>query len=141
LEQAGKRAQEAKEKPKGYVIKQREETPPPEGAEDVTPEDAKPTADDLMAQEQEYQRAQRELAVYRAEDRNAELVKVVKMRDNFERQCNELMDQNNALSQRLKFFSGQLKRVGKAVGVDDPTKVAPTVEGIMRNLKAAKEAA
>lgn len=143
LKLAGEREQkkqaEAKQtsKPRGYVIKAPPSVAPPEDAKDVTPADAMPNADDLLQQQRDYEQAQEELQSYRAADKNAELVKVIKQRDNFKRQCGELLDQLNAMTRRLQVYSNQLRRCAKLLGVDAPTKVAPAIEVLLSERVAA----
>lgn len=72
-----------------------------------------------------------------ADDLAAEAVKWKRCYDNAVRQQSEAMDSAARSEKREKWTHRQLMRCGKAVGEDDPTKIAPIVEAMARARAAA----
>jgi hypothetical protein len=78
-----------------------------------------------------------EIKAAQADDLKAEAIKWRRAYDNAVRQQSEAMDRAKASSDREAWVMRQLMRCGKAVGQEDPTKIAAAVEGAMRAKAAA----
>lgn len=78
-----------------------------------------------------------EIKAAQADDLKAEAIKWRRAYDNAVRQQSEAMDRAKASSDREAWVMRQLMRCGKAVGQEDPTKIAAAVEGFMRAKVAA----
>ena len=72
-----------------------------------------------------------------AEDQKAETLKWRRMYDNAVRQQSDAMNKAKLAQDREAWSARQLSRCGKAVGETDPSKIAATVEGLMRARVAA----
>ena len=72
-----------------------------------------------------------------ADDTKAEVIKWRKAYDNATRQQSEAMSRAKAATDREAWAMAQLRRCGKAVRVDDPTKIAAAVEAAVRAQEAA----
>jgi hypothetical protein len=73
-----------------------------------------------------------------ADDQKAETLKWRKCYDNAVREQSAAMDRAKQATDREAWVMRQLRRCGKAVGQEDPTKTAAAVEGFVReHLKAA----
>lgn len=72
-----------------------------------------------------------------ADDLKAEAIKWRRCHDNAQRQQSEAMDRVRSAEKREAWNKKQLMRCGKAVGEEDPTKIAATVEAMARTRAAA----
>jgi len=98
--------------------------------------DADPTA--LLEEAQrEIERMTALLKVAEAEDLKAEAIKWRRAYDNATRQQSEAMDRAANAVKRETFTKRQLMRCGKAVGQEDPDKIAAAVEAFARQYKVA----
>lgn len=77
------------------------------------------------------------LTAAESDDLAAEAVKWRRCYDHAVRQQSEAMDAARRAEQREAWNKRQLMRCGKAVGEDDPTKIAPKVEALARARAAA----
>ncbi len=75
---------------------------------------------------------QAELAALQADDQKAETLKWRRVADVATRRQNELMDTVNAREKELRRLANWLRRIGAAVGEDDPAKIAAKVEATVR---------
>lgn len=91
----------------------------------------------LEEQQQEIDELRGLLAAADADDQKAEALKWRRMYDNAARQQSEAMDRAAEAVEREAWTMRQLRRCGKAVGETDPSKIAATVEGLMRARVAA----
>lgn len=141
-EQARKR-EAKKSKPAGYRIKRPEPQPPPDAADEFKPEDMPTQAEMLDEMKGEIESLQKQVQALLVEDRAEEILKLLRMKDFAERRVSELMDLNARLEKKFAWWSKQLRRVGKAIGVEDTDTIAPTVESMVRNgqLQKAQKAA
>ena len=80
---------------------------------------------------------QAQIAAAEADDLVAEAVKWRKAYDHAVRSQSEAMDSAHASQKREKFSMTQLRRCGKAVGVDDPRHIAKAVEELAHQVKRA----
>lgn len=103
------------------------------------------TDDDMAANPaellQELQRdneaLQKQIAVLLADDAKAEMHKLILQRDHAVRQQCEAMDKAHKSQEREKWTKRQLMRCGKALGEEDPDKIAATVEAFVRQYRSA----
>jgi hypothetical protein len=124
LEKAGER-ELAKEK------KQRQ----PEPANDA---DTGQSIDELIAEiQKENEQLHAQLKAMEADDTKAELRKALLQRDHAVRQQSEAMDKAHKCQEREKWAKRQLMRCGKAVGEEDPDKIAAAVEAFIRQYRKA----
>lgn len=72
-----------------------------------------------------------------AEDTKAELHKALMQRDHAVRQQSDLMNNSKKSQDREKRTARMLARCGKAVGEEDPDKIAPAVEAMAREFRKA----
>ncbi len=72
-----------------------------------------------------------------ANDLKAEAIKWRRAYDHACRQQSEAMDRAKESTDREKWVMRQLMRCGKAVGQEDPTKIAAAVEAVVRQVKVA----
>lgn len=104
--------------------------PPPA---DPPPEDEGPDAGELMQElQQTNERLAREVASLSSDDTKAELSKVIRTKEHLERQVADEMSKNASIAKQRDFYARQLRRCGKAVGVEDLDAVAPAVEAFVR---------
>ena len=88
--------------------------------------------------ENEIQELRAQLAALEADDTKAELRKALLQRDHAVRQQSEAMDKAHREQKAHAFKHRQLMRCGKAVGENDPDRIAPAVEAFVRaNRRAA----
>ena len=78
-----------------------------------------------------------ELKAAEADDLKAEAIKWRRMYDNSARQQSEAMEKAHRETKRHEATYRKLMRCGKAVGEDDPDKVAPAVEAFVRHHRVA----
>jgi DNA/RNA-binding domain of Phe-tRNA-synthetase-like protein len=113
----------------------RETVVPPEVPADEH-DGAMATQAELLEQLQgEVEELQAQLTAATATDKPAEIVKWRKAYDHANRQYSEAQDRAKEATDREAWTMRQLRRCGKAVGVDDPTKIAPAVEALARRIK------
>lgn len=95
--------------------------------EDIEPDD------DLLADLQaEVERLSAENKALAAEDGKAELLKAIRAKEHAQREQAAAMDRAARATDREAWTMRQLRRVCKAVGEDDPAKVAAAVEAMVR---------
>lgn len=87
---------------------------------------------ELESAVKEIEALQADLKAAEADDLKAEAIKWRRMYDNACRQQSEAMDRAKEATDREAWTMRQLRRCGKAVGQEDPTKIAAAVEAIMR---------
>lgn len=92
---------------------------------------------ELEKAQKEIERLQAELAATEADDLKAEALKWRRAYDAAQRGQSEAMDRAKQATDREAWTMRQLRRCGKAVGQDDPTKIAAVVEALMRGKAAA----
>lgn len=78
-----------------------------------------------------------QLKAMEADDTKAELRKALLQRDHAIRQQSEAMDKAHKSQDREKWAKRQLMRCGKAVGEEDPDKIAAAVEAFIRQYRKA----
>ena len=114
--------------------------PPPAVEPDTTAEDAHGDTDmlELLTETQtQLEAAQRELEAANADDLKAEAMKWQRLSDIAKRRESELQKLVNEREAELKRLTNTLRRIGKAVGEEDPSKIAATVEEFVRSVKVA----
>ncbi len=103
-------------------------------AEDAHGDDADPVA--LLEEAQAEKLAlEKEIAALQADDQKAETLKWKRIADVATRRQNELMDTINAREKELQRITNWLRRIGKAIGEEDLSKVPAKVEALMRASK------
>lgn len=113
------------------TAKQRE----PEPASDA---DSGQSLDELIAEiQKENDQLHAQLKAMEADDTKAELRKALLQRDHAIRQQSEAMDKAHKSQDREKWAKRQLMRCGKAVGEEDPDKIAAAVEAFIRQYRKA----
>ena len=125
--------------------KQKPSAPPPQAKQLRTPDgevidldEVMPSQDELLAElQKENEQLHAQLKTLLADDTKAELHKMILQRDHAVRQQSEAMDRAHKSIEREKWTKRQLMRCGKAVGEDDPTKIAAAVEAIARQYRKA----
>lgn len=106
--------------------------PDPDGHDDG------PTLEELIDEIQaENKQLREEIAAAEADDLVAEAVKWRRIAENAQRQQGEAMDKASRAEKREAWNKRQLMRCGKAVGEEDPTKIAAKVEAAVRAKVAA----
>lgn len=106
--------------------------PEPDGHDDG------PTLEELIDEIQaENKQLREEIAAAEADDLVAEAVKWRRIAENAQRQQGEAMDKASRAEKREAWNKRQLMRCGKAVGEEDPTKIAAKVEAAVRAKVAA----
>lgn len=122
---------------------------PPAGGSSSTPqpdptpqekaaEDAHGDSDiaaDLEAAYAEIETLQQEIEVANADDLKAEAIKWKRIADIARNRQNELQETVKKREDELGRLTRSLRRIGKAVGEEDPTKIAATVEAFVRSMK------
>lgn len=94
--------------------------------------------DELVAEIQhENELLHARLKAMEADDTKAELHKALLQRDHAVRQQSEAMDKAHKSQDREKWSKRQLMRCGKAVGEEDPDKIAAAVEAFVRQYRKA----
>lgn len=107
----------------------------PEPANDA---DSGQSLDELIAEIQsENEQLHARLKAMEADDTKAELHKALLQRDHAVRQQSEAMDKAHKSQDREKWSKRQLMRCGKAVGEEDPDKIAAAVEAFVRQYRKA----
>jgi len=107
----------------------------PEPANDA---DTGRSIDELIAEiQKENEQLHAQLKAMEADDTKAELRKALLQRDHAVRQQSEAMDKAHKSQEREKWAKRQLMRCGKAVGEEDPDKIAAAVEAFIRQYRKA----
>lgn len=106
---------------------------------DVTNDaDTGQSIDELIAEiQKENEQLHAQLKAMEADDTKAELRKALLQRDHAVRQQSEAMDKAHKSQDREKWAKRQLMRCGKAVGEEDPDKIAAAVEAFIRQYRKA----
>lgn len=101
---------------------------------DVTNDaDTGQSLDELIAEiQKENEQLHAQLKAMEADDTKAELRKALLQRDHAIRQQSEAMDKAHKSQDREKWAKRQLMRCGKAVGEEDPDRIAASVESFVR---------
>lgn len=89
----------------------------------------------LEETQRELEAAQRQIQAMSADDQRAETLKWQRMADVAARRQEEIQDRLVEREAELSRLMKTLRRIGTAVGEDDPTKVAATVESFVRAMK------
>lgn len=111
------------------------QAPEPEPANDA---DTGQSIDELIAEiQKENEQLHAQLKAMEADDTKAELRKALLQRDHAIRQQSEAMDKAHKSQDREKWAKRQLMRCGKAVGEEDPDKIAAAVEAFIRQYRKA----
>lgn len=114
--------------------------PPPAAASAPAPADGGDDFDpitELEAAHAELAKLTEEIKAAEADDLKAEAVKWRRSYEHAQRQQSEAMDRAKQATDREAWTMKQLRRCGKAVGVDDPKKIAAAVEAMARERAAA----
>lgn len=139
-----KRGAEIAKLPKKEQVKAIDKKPAPKPPKKTTPAPAAddlPSSAELMADlEKELAETKAQLAAATVTDLAAEAAKQAKLLHHAQRRQGELMDSAAKGQKREQWLMNQLKRCGKAVGEEDPDKIAATVEAFVREHKPAKAA-
>ena len=107
----------------------------PEPANDA---DTGQSIDELIEEiQKENEQLHSQLKAMEADDTKAELRKALLQRDHAIRQQSEAMDKAHKSQDREKWAKRQLMRCGKAVGEEDPDKIAAAVEAFIRQYRKA----
>ena len=94
--------------------------------------------DELIEEiQKENEQLHAQLKAMEADDTKAELRKALLQRDHAIRQQSEAMDKAHKSQEREKWAKRQLMRCGKAVGEEDPDKIAAAVEAFIRQYRKA----
>lgn len=91
--------------------------------------------DELERANAEIKELTEQVTAMSADDQKAEILKWRKAYDNAVRQQSEAMDRAKLSTDREAWTMRQLRRCGKAIGQDDPSKIAAAVEAFMREHK------
>jgi hypothetical protein len=114
--------------------------PPEKTAAEKTAEEAHGGSDlvELLEETQaDLAAAQKQIAAAKADDLKAEAMKWQRIAEIAQRRQSELMDDLKKRDTELQRMSKIIARIGKAVGEEDPTKLAATVELFVRTAKVA----
>lgn len=107
-------------------------------AEPINDADTGQSIDELIAEiQKENDQLHAQLKAMEADDTKAELRKALLQRDHAIRQQSEAMDKAHKSQEREKWAKRQLMRCGKAVGEEDPDKIAAAVEAFIRQYRKA----
>lgn len=107
-------------------------------AEPANDADSGQSLDELIAEiQRENEQLHAQLKAMEADDTKAELRKALLQRDHAVRQQSEAMDKAHKSQDREKWSKRQLMRCGKAVGEEDPDKIAAAVEAFVRQYRKA----
>lgn len=97
-----------------------------------------PSLDELVEElQKENEQLHAQVKALTAEDTKAELHKTLLQRDHAVRQQSDAMDNAKRSQDREKRTARMLARCGKAVGEEDPDKIAPAVESMAREFRKA----
>lgn len=102
--------------------------------DDVLSEDPAALLEELQRDNEELQK---QIAILTADDTKAELHKMILQRDHAVRRQSEEMDKAHKSTEREKWTKRQLMRCGKAIGEEEPSKIAAAVEAFVREHRKA----
>lgn len=94
-------------------------------------------ADLLEELQRDNEELQKQIAILTADDTKAELHKMILQRDHAVRRQSEEMDKAHKSTEREKWTKRQLMRCGKAIGEEEPSKIAAAVEAFVREHRKA----
>jgi hypothetical protein len=94
-------------------------------------------ADLLEELQRDNEELQKQIAILTADDTKAELHKMILQRDHAVRRQSEEMDKAHKSTEREKWAKRQLMRCGKAIGKEEPSKIAAAVEAFVREHRKA----
>ena len=94
-------------------------------------------ADLLEELQRDNEKLQKQIAILAADDTKAELHKMILQRDHAVRRQSEEMDKAHKSTEREKWTKRQLMRCGKAIGEEEPSKIAAAVEAFVREHRKA----
>lgn len=94
-------------------------------------------ADLLEELQRDNEKLQKQIAILTADDTKAELHKMILQRDHAVRRQSEEMDKAHKSTEREKWTKRQLMRCGKAIGEEEPSKIAAAVEAFVREHRKA----
>lgn len=94
-------------------------------------------ADLLEELQRDNEKLQKQIAILTADDTKAELHKMILQRDHAVRRQSEEMDKAHKSTEREKWAKRQLMRCGKAIGEEEPSKIAAAVEAFVREHRKA----
>lgn len=95
---------------------------------------------ELMADlERENREQQAQIEALLVDDQHAQTLQLRRALQVMERRCNEHLSTIAACHRENAFLAKQLRRCGKAVGQDDPDKVAAAVEALARKYASAQK--
>ena len=115
---------------------ERGQTLPPPAEAPAPSDDFDPVAE-LERAHAEIQKLTAEIQAAEADDLKKEAIKWRRAYEHAERQQSEAMDRAKQATDREAWTMKQLRRCGKAVGVDDPKKIAAAVEAMASERAAA----
>ena len=110
---------------------------PRKAVEEPPPIDDFDPAEELAKAHTEIEKLTAEIQAAEAADLKAEAMKWRRSYDHAQRQQSEAMDRAKQATDREAWTMKQLRRCGKAVGVDDPKKIAAAVEAMAQERAAA----
>mgnify|MGYP002360075045 CR=1 FL=1 len=110
---------------------------PRKAVEEPPPIDDFDPAEELAKAHVEIEKLTAEIQAAEATDLKAEAMKWRRSYDHAQRQQSEAMDRAKQATDREAWTMKQLRRCGKAVGVDDPKKIAAAVEAMAQERAAA----
>lgn len=110
---------------------------PRKTVEEPPPIDDFDPAEELAKAHTEIEKLTAEIQAAEATDLKAEAMKWRRSYDHAQRQQSEAMDRAKQATDREAWTMKQLRRCGKAVGVDDPKKIAAAVEAMAQERAAA----
>lgn len=110
---------------------------PRKTVEEPPPIDDFDPAEELAKAHSEIEKLTAEVQAAEATDLKAEAMKWRRSYDHAQRQQSEAMDRAKQATDREAWTMKQLRRCGKAVGVDDPKKIAAAVEAMAQERAAA----
>ena len=110
---------------------------PRKTVEEPPPIDDFDPAEELAKAHAEIEKLTAEIQAAEASDLKAEAMKWRRSYDHAQRQQSEAMDRAKQATDREAWTMKQLRRCGKAVGVDDPKKIAAAVEAMAQERAAA----
>lgn len=108
--------------------------PEPAGSDDYDGPDLGELVEELQKENEQLHAHIKSLT---AEDTKAELHRALLQRDHAVRQQSDAMDNSKRSQDREKRTARMLARCGKAVGEEDPDKIAPAVEAMARQFRKA----
>lgn len=104
----------------------------------ITDEDLHEDPADLLEElQRDNEELQKQIAILTADDTKAELHKMILQRDHAVRRQSEEMDKAHKSTEREKWTKRQLMRCGKAIGEEEPSKIAAAVEAFVREHRKA----